>query len=557
MHALGIPLIWDVESFVSLPDDDFFLLQLHYIRRFFRTFEPALAVIADDVEVQPGDVVLVRTLTGPDRDRVVLRVDGVLFRPSNSAIEALAELEDEEALEMETGFGLGGGSRSGLEYDEWGGHRSVGAGELARLKDGDGGATPTLSGRRSNRSGRRSNHRSAIGGQRSTRGRKASRRRAASLRAVARLCQKLRASAFSHDGQHVNVLFDRMDTKHLGVLDFATFRIGCRRVARVPESAVTDNDIRAIFRGICDSDGLLAFGGLADFLERNEPERTRDANASATRPAYNESWADAEARELAEESALDKVQREREQIEQQYADSARNALDSVSSTRVWGGALLQQAVSRSPAVSSLAASGAPEVHVNRHGSISITSPMRGGSSSGIVYASAQGDIASAQRGGGAPRMQLGSTKSAMMTTASASPFSSHRGAAAGAGGWAPQPASQWQPLTEEAQAQRPAPSSLPSRAVPLAGQTQSAMDFEARRHRRAMELEKRRHLAAQKVRACVENSILVLSLLILIRISIFLFLAPPNQLPAGTRSKPGAERSVADEASRCIREGEA
>ena len=149
-------------------------------------------------------------------------------------------------------------------------------------------------------------------------------------------------------------------------------------------------------------------------------------------------------------------------------------------------------------------------------------------------------------------MQLGSTKSAMMTTASASPFSSHRGAAAGAGGWAPQPASQWQPLTEEAQAQRPAPSSLP-----LAGQTQSAMDFEARRHRRAMELEKRRHLAAQKVRACVENSILVLSLLILIRISIFLFLAPPNQLPAGTRSKPGAERSVADEASRCIREGEA
>jgi hypothetical protein len=317
---------------VSLPDEDFLLLQLHYLRRYFRTFESALPLIPDHMELRAGESGLVRAVAtdASGQPTVVLRVAGIEFRPPTAAIEEF-RIEEEKAQSMALTTVLSAAGPR-LEFDEWGAavpvHTPYKGGEARAEKRGN------------------TRHRSAVVGDRAKE-RKASRKRAASLRAIARLSQKLRASAFSQvrpppllllllslslslslracpnkestgslpsrtapqDGLHIDVLFDRMDTRRIGALDFATFRIGCRRVARVPESLVTDRDVKTIFRSIAGSDNVVTLDQLADFLVRSAP-----AEASAGRSAevvgrttggrgahVGETWDEAEEREAAEE----------------------------------------------------------------------------------------------------------------------------------------------------------------------------------------------------------------------------------------------------------------
>ena len=63
-----------------------------------------------------------------------------------------------------------------------------------------------------------------------------------------------------------------MDSRCIGRLDFMTFRIGCRRIARVTESFVSDRDIQAIFRSLESVDNTISLEALTQFLTQNGPQ---------------------------------------------------------------------------------------------------------------------------------------------------------------------------------------------------------------------------------------------------------------------------------------------
>ena len=167
---------------MSLPDEDFLLLQLHYVRRYFRTFESALPLIPDHMELRAGESGLVRAIAADasGEEKVVLRVDGIEFRPPTAAIEEF-RIGEEKAQSMALVATIAGAGPR-LDFDEWG------SAIPAHTPYKSGGARAEKRGN--------TRHRSAVVGDRAKE-RKANRKRAASLRAVARLSQKLRASAFS------------------------------------------------------------------------------------------------------------------------------------------------------------------------------------------------------------------------------------------------------------------------------------------------------------------------------------------------------------------------
>lgn len=100
------------------------------------------------------------------------------------------------------------------------------------------------------------------------------------------LKQKLVAACYAFN-RNWGKLFGKMDADHSGSLDSEEFRLALRRIARVPQKQMTDDEILQLFNAI-DSDnggnGTVELSEFAEFMNRHmEAEDIRRRSGRASR----------------------------------------------------------------------------------------------------------------------------------------------------------------------------------------------------------------------------------------------------------------------------------
>lgn len=97
------------------------------------------------------------------------------------------------------------------------------------------------------------------------------------------LKKKLEAASFGFN-RDWGKMFHKMDTDHSGSLDADEFRLALRRVARVPQKQMSDDDIHTLFLAIDsnnDGNGTIELSEFADFMNR-DIEAAKAAGSAAS-----------------------------------------------------------------------------------------------------------------------------------------------------------------------------------------------------------------------------------------------------------------------------------